>query len=195
MSHRIREAMRDDVTGPLGGLGKIVEVDETYVGREPGSDIGPAFHHKMKVVSLVERGSGRARSFVVDGVNRSEMEPIIFQNIYQETRLMTDEHPVYRWIGSQYYDHQTVTHSAGEYVRGTAHSNTIEGFFSIFKRGMKGVYQFCGKNHLHRYLAEFDFRYTNRVALGYNDTDRADILLRGVVGKRLTYETANRASA
>lgn len=192
MSHRIREAM-SDTNSPLGGLGQTVEIDETYIGREPGKEIAPAFHHKMKVVSLVERGTGRARSFVVDRVNTQELAPILFQNIYQETALMTDEHPVYRWIGSQYYSHQVVTHSAGEYVRGKVHSNTVEGFFSIFKRGMKGVYQHCAKKHLHRYLAEFDFRYSNRIALGYNDGDRADILLKGIVGKRLTYQTTGAA--
>jgi transposase-like protein len=187
LAHRIREAMRDDVSGPLGGLGMTVEADETYIGREPGKDVGPAFHHKMKVVSLVERGTGRARSFVVDGVNMSELEPILHANIYQESRLMTDEHPVYRYLGRAFYSHDTVTHSAGEYVRGKSHTNTIEGFFSIFKRGMKGVYQFCGKQHLHRYLAEFDFRYSNRAALGFNDTDRSVEAMKGIVGKRLTY--------
>ncbi|MBO9669348.1 MAG: IS1595 family transposase [Sphingobium sp.] len=187
MSHRIREAMRDDA-GPLGGLGSIVEADETFIGREPGKEVAAAYHHKMKVVSLVERGTGRAKSFVVDAVSADVVAPIVFENVYQETRLMTDEHVIYRFIGRHYRDHQHVAHSAGEYVRGKVHTNTIEGYFSIFKRGMKGVYQFCAKKHLHRYLAEFDFRYSNRIALGYNDSDRADILLRGIVGKRLTYQ-------
>jgi ISXO2-like transposase domain len=105
---------------------------------------------------------------------------------------MTDEAVMYRALGREFADHQTVTHGFGEYVRRDdrdVHTNTVEGFYSIFKRGMRGIYQHCAKKHLHRYLAEFDFRYSNRVALGYNDADRTDTLLRGIVGKRLTYET------
>lgn len=189
MSHRIREAMRDDNPEPLGGLGVTVEADETFIGREEGAEIRNGYQHKMKIVSLVERKVGRARSFVVDRVGTNEVLPIVFENVYRESRLMTDEAPVYRFIGKHYQRHAVVYHKVGEYVRGDAYTNTIEGFFSIFKRGMRGVYQHCAKKHLHRYLAEFDFRYSNRVALGYNDADRADNLLKGIVGKRLTYET------
>lgn len=191
MSHRIREAMRDDSGFPLGGLGATVEVDETYIGREPGTKVRQGAHHKMKVVSLVERGSGRAKSYVVDKVSADEIEPIVAANIRRETRIMTDESPIYRYVPILFYQHQRVNHSAGEYVRGTAHTNTIEGYFSIFKRGMRGIYQHCSKKHLHRYLAEYDFRYTNRSATGIEDTERADLILRGVIGKRLTYETTS----
>ena len=105
---------------------------------------------------------------------------------------MTDEAPFYKTIGREYQSHTYVSHTAGEYVRkgdAAIHTNTIEGYFSIFKRGMRGIYQHCAKKHLHRYLAEFDFRYSNRVGLGYNDADRADSLLKGIIGKRLTYQT------
>lgn len=191
MSHRIREAMRDDSGFPMGGLGATVEVDETYIGREPGTKVRQGAHHKIKVVSLVERGSGRAKSYVVDKVSAEEIEPIVAANIRRETRIMTDESPVYRYVPILFYKHQRVNHSAGEYVRGAAHTNTIEGFFSIFKRGMRGIYQHCSKKHLHRYLAEYDFRYTNRSATGIEDAERADLILRGVIGKRLTYETTS----
>lgn len=190
MSHRIREAMRDDVLPMFGGNGGGVEADETFIGREPGTKVGRAFHHKMKVLSLVDRETGRARSIVVDDLKRDTIEKFVGENVAREARLMTDEAWFYGRIGKEFADHQSVAHQKGEYVRGDAHTNTIEGFFSIFKRGMKGVYQHCGKRHLHRYVAEFDFRYSNRVALGLNDLDRADRALLGVIGKRLTYETA-----
>lgn len=191
MSHRIREAMRDDSGFPLGGIGSIVEADETFIGREPGKEVRQSFHHKMKVLSLVERGSGRAKSYVVDKVNAEEIEPIVIANVRRETRMMTDESHAYRYLAYTFLDHQRVNHKAGEYGRGPVHTNTIEGYFSIFKRGMRGIYQHCSKKHLHRYLAEFDFRYTNRSATGIEDAERADLILRGIVGKRLTYETAS----
>ena len=193
MSHRIREAMRDGGLTPFGSDGTMVEVDETFIGREEGREVKQSYHHKMKVLSLVDRASGRARSFVIEGVNVEQIGPIVVENISREAKLMTDEHGVYRYLAIHFAGHDVVSHRANEYVRGDAHTNTIEGFFSIFKRGMKGVYQHCQKKHLHRYLAEFDFRYSNRVALGYNDSDRADALLQGVTGKRLTYQTTGAA--
>lgn len=126
-------------------------------------------------------------------MKRVHIEPILAANLAREARLMTDEAKVYVPMGKQFASHTTVNHAGGEYVdlwKPERHTNTVEGFFSIFKRGMKGIYQHCGEQHLHRYLAEFDFRYTNRVALGCNDTDRADRLLSGIVGKRLTYQTS-----
>ncbi|MGV9006817.1 MAG: IS1595 family transposase [Brevundimonas sp.] len=193
MSHRIREAMRDGALTPFGQDGGMVEVDETYIGREPGKTITKGGAHKMKVLSLVERSSGRARSFVVDRVNTATIADILSANMSREAHLMTDQYPVYKGIGWNFAAHSAVDHGRGEYVSKadrTIHTNTIEGYFSIFKRGMKGVYQHAAKRHLHRYMAEFDFRYSNRMALGVNDAARADILLSGVVGKRLTYETA-----
>jgi len=188
MSHRIREAMDTVDDWPLGGLGKHVEADETFIGREPGATKDRGVWHKMKVLALVERG-GRSRAMVVDTLGIPEIQPILLKNVHRLSKLNTDEALHYKSIGRFFYSHESVNHSKGEYGRGDAHSNTIEGYFSIFKRGMKGVYQHCTKKHLHRYLAEFNFRYSNRSALGIEDTERADNILRGVIGKRLTYET------
>lgn len=191
MSHRIREAMRSGDLAPMGGGGGIVEVDETFIGQErdkPKNARG--YHHKMKVLSLVDRTTGRAKSIVVDDVKAATLVPILRENIDRESRVMTDEAKQYHKLSGDFESHDYVRHMAGEYGRGEIHTNTIEGFFSIFKRGMKGVYQHCGKKHLHRYMAEFDFRYSNRQALEVSDTVRADIALTGIVGKRLTYETA-----
>jgi transposase-like protein len=191
MSHRIREAMKSNDPGMFGETGGMVEVDETYIGREPGSVVTRGGHHKLKVLALVDRETGRSRAMVVDSTKATDLAPIIFHNIAREARLMTDEAYHYSAFSLSFADHQTVNHRRAEYVRGEAHTNTIEGYFSIFKRGMKGVYQHCAKKHLNRYLAEFDFRYTHRVANGYNDTNRADQLLLGVVGRRLTYKRSH----
>lgn len=189
MSHRIREAMRTGGLAPMGGDGGVVEVDETYIGVKEGTVKRSAYHHKMVVLSLVDRTTGEARSAVVARPTLAEVGPIMKANIARESQLMTDEAYLYRGIGKFFSAHESVRHGFGEYVRGEAHTNTIEGFFSIFKRGMRGVYQHCREKHLHRYLAEFDFRYSNRVGLGYNDADRADTMLKGITGKRLTYQT------
>lgn len=190
LAHRIREAMRSGDLASFGSDGGIVEVDETYIGNIKGARKRQAFHHKMKVLSLVDRQSGAVRSYVVAEVKRAHIEPIIAANLSLEARLMTDEAMVYRPIGKQFASHATVNHAGGEYVdawKPERHTNTIEGYFSIFKRGMKGVYQHCGEQHLHRYLAEFDFRYTNRIANGVDDKQRARNAVAGIVGKRLTY--------
>jgi hypothetical protein len=142
----------------------------------------------MKVLSLVDRNSGRARSVKIDAVSLEQIEPIVKANVSAEAHLMTDEHMVYRRLKTPFAAHSRVFHGVGEYARGSIHTNTIEGFFSIFKRGMRGVYQHCREKHLHRYLAEFDFRYSNRMALGCDDLERADRMLQGFVGKRLTYQ-------
>ena len=189
MSHRIREAMRSNDPGMFGESGGIVEVDETFIGIEPGAERKMAWHHKIKILALVDRDTGRSRAMVVDKLSSADIEPIMLHNLSREARLVTDEARFYRPM-SYFWQHRAVNHGAGEYVRGNIHTNTIEGYFSIFKRGMKGIYQHCAKKHLHRYLAEFDFRYTNRAANGYNDTDRADAILSGIVGRRLTYQTS-----
>jgi transposase-like protein len=197
MSHRIREAMRSGDFSPFGSDGGAVEVDETFIGRDfnkkpKGEKKGRGYDHKNKVLSLVDRTTGQARSVVVDDLKTKTLFPILQANISREARILTDEAGQYKTVGMHFADHAFTRHGQGEYVSKidpTIHTNTIEGFFSIFKRGMKGVYQHCGHNHLNRYLAEFDFRYNNRVALGVNDVQRAENLLRGVVGKRLTYET------
>ena len=190
LTHRIREAMRSGGLGPMGG---IVEVDETFIGNKKGAEVKRGWSHKMKVLSLVSRETGEKRSFVVDNVNAATIMPIVKANVAKEAMVMTDDSGVYLTVGGSFHAHGVVNHSAEEYVVGIAHTNTIEGSFSIFKRGMKGIYQHCAEHHLHRYLAEFDFRYTNREATGFNDTDRASALLCGVVGKRLTYETIGAA--
>lgn len=192
MSHRIRFAMAGGDLTPFGATGGMVEADETFIGREPGARGRKApgvrgFDHKMKVVALVDRETGQARSCVVDRLNRATILPIVRENVAREARLMTDETHIYTPLAKEYAEHLTVHHSQDEYVRGEAHTNTVEGFFSIFKRGMKGIYQHCGKRHLHRYLAEFDFRYSNRVALGIDDGTRATRALMGATGKRLLY--------
>lgn len=187
LSHRIREAMRPTDNTPMGGNGKTVEVDETYIGRVSGvpKQTGGGAHKNI-VLTLVER-EGRARSFHIDSASTARVEPIVRRNIERETALMTDTARMYPAIGTHFASHEMVNHGENEYVRGTAHTNTIEGYFSIFKRGMKGIYQHCAEHHLHRYLAEFDFRYSNRVKLGVSDVERSAIALLGVKGKRLTY--------
>jgi transposase-like protein len=190
MSHRIREAMRPASLSPMGGTGGMVEVDETFIGRKKGARVRHGYEHKMKVLSLVDRETGRAHSMVVEKLNTKVVRKIVLENVDREARLMTDEARHYTKVGREFADHQVVRHADGEYGRGEAHTNTIEGFFSIFKRGMRGVYQHCSEEHLHRYLAEFDFRYSERVALGVDDQQRADKTLRGIVGRRLTYRTA-----
>lgn len=199
LAHRIREAMRSGDLAPFGGGGGIVEVDETFIGRLPGvPKAKKGFHHKMKVLALVDRDTGRARSMVIDGVNAEILMPIVLENIAREARVMTDEHYGYRYLKHHFAGHGTTRHSANQYVDyndRAIHTNTIEGYFSIFKRGMKGVYQHCGDKHLHRYLAEFDFRYSYRAANGVDDQERSVEAMRGIVGKRLTYSSTGRAAA
>jgi transposase-like protein len=190
MSHRIREAMRVVGMEPLGGAGKTVEADETFIGRIEGQPKAKAgWGHKNVVLTLVERG-GSARSFHVDSTTVAQIAPIVRANVAKETALMTDEGRQYLEVGGEFASHETVNHGEDEYVRGLVHTNTVEGFYSVFKRGMKGVYQHCKEKHLHRYLAEFDFRYSNRVRLGVDDIERTERALKGIVGKRLTYRTA-----
>ena len=189
LSHRIREAMREGGLAPFGQEGGAVEVDETYIGRKKGMPIRGAYHHKMAVLGLVDRDSGRARFFHVDKAAGSLIQPIVLANLSREARLMTDENTMYRKIGREFAEHGAVHHYNKEYVRGDITTNTVEGAFSIFKRGMRGIYQHCAEKHLHRYLAEFEFRYSHREANGCDDMARADKVLCGIVGKRLTYQT------
>ncbi len=202
ISHRVREAMRDGGLAPMGGAGGVVEADETYFGRSKEKKllkprVSPytkgGWKHKgaaRAIVSLVERG-GKVRSFHVENADKPTVVGIVTANIAKEIRLHTDESRLYFGAGEHFAAHETINHSAKEYARGDVTTNSVEGFFSIFKRGMKGVYQHCGERHLHRYLSEYDFRYNNRVALGVNDEARAELALKGVVGKRLTYQTTS----
>jgi transposase-like protein len=195
LAHRIREAMRSGDLAPFGGEGGIVEVDETFIGNLKGVKKRRAFHHKMKVLALVDRETGRSRAMVIENVHPDTIMPLVRENIARETHVMTDEAAQYRNVKGEFAGHYFVSHGRGEYVRGLVHTNTIEGYFSIFKRGMKGVYQHCGEKHLHRYLAEFDFRYSNRAACGFDDTERSAEALRGIVGKRLSYARTNQEAA
>ena len=197
LSHRIRLAMADGSLAPMGGAGSVVEVDETIFGKQEGAPKDASFkgsNFRNVVLTLVERG-GSARSFHVDGTTIGTLKPIVLANVARESAMMTDQAKWYPEIGAQFASHDTVNHSEDEYVRyeGTklVSTNTVEGYYSIFKRGMKGVYQHCKEKHLHRYLSEFDFRYSNRVRLGADDTERASRALKGAVGKRLTYRTTD----
>ncbi len=188
MAHRIREAMRTGELAPMGGDGGTVEVDETFIGREPGVPVKRGYQHKMKVLTLIDREKGKAQSVVIDDLSAKTVMPILRENIAKETLLMTDDAGQYESASEDFEAHGTVRHSQGEYVVGEDfHTNRVEGFFSVFKRGMKGVYQHCAKHHLHRYLAEFDFCYNHRIKLGIDDFERASLVVRGAVGKRLTY--------
>jgi transposase-like protein len=191
LAHRIREAMRSGDLTPFGTGGGAVEVDETYIGYKKGVPQARAGHaHKMGVLALVDRTSGTMRSFTFEKTRANEIHPVVLSNISREARLMTDEAKMYKKIGREFAEHGTTLHGLGRYVDrtdSTIHTNTVEGAFSIFKRGMKGVYQHCGEQHLHRYLAEFEFRYNTRIANGFDDRSRAREGLKGIVGKRLTY--------
>jgi transposase-like protein len=203
LSHRIREAMRSDDMMPFGGGGGDVEVDETFIWTDPDArptpeHANPSWVEKIKILGLVDRETGKARNFVVDSLSAKDVAPILDANISREARLLTDEARRYIRYGRRFASHASVHHASEEYVSAddpTVHINTIEGYFSIFKRGMTGVYQHCAKEHMHRYLAEFDFRYSNRVALGIGDAERAERAISGAVGKRLTYRTVNRQAS
>lgn len=194
LAHRIREAMRSGDPDQFGLGGDTVKVDETFIGREPGTEVKQGYQHEMKVLALVDRATGRSRAVVVDNLKPRELAPILYHNIAREAHLMTDEAGHYTEFSLSFGGHDAVRHSNGEYVNltnPTLHTNTIVGYFSIFKRGMCGVDQHCAKKHLHRYLAEFDFRYSHRIANGYDDRQRAVEGLKGIVGRRPTYAAAD----
>lgn len=195
LTHRIREAFRNGTLPPIGGNGSTVEVDETYIGRLEGvPKPRGGSSHKNVVLTLVERG-GEARSFHVDSVSIADIGPIIHANVARETSMMTDQGASYPEICAYFASHDTVNHAREEYVRREddklVTTNTVENYYRVFKMGMRGTYQWCSEKHLHRYLAEFDFRYSNRIALGVDDESRADLAIKGAKGKRLTYETTS----
>jgi transposase-like protein len=203
MCHRLREAMRcGGLLTPMGGTGKVVEADETYFGKpeqprlSPQRKGRPYIHPKTRntrpVVALVERG-GNVRTFHIPVADKPTVTKIVRENIAREARLHTDESALYKGSDEHFAQHETVKHTADEYVRGDVTTNTVEGYFSIFKRGMRGVYQHCSEKHLHRYLAEFDFRYNHRVKLGFNDLMRAEALAEGIKNKRLTYRRPDKS--
>lgn len=192
MMHRIREAMRDNGNdGPLGGQNETVEADETYVGGKAKNRAYKAPPKKEAVVALVQR-DGKVKSFHVKTVTNKTLKPILYTQIDRASYLMTDQAPVYKQAGKQFSGHGSVNHSIDEYVRGVFyHTNTVENYFSILKRGIVGVYHHVSEAHLKRYVGEFDFRYNTR---GISDFERADQALAGIVGKRLTYRRTNEAS-
>ena len=187
MAHRIREAMNIEPTGQLGGNGSPVEVDETYWGNvgkhTPGAR---SFHHKMKIVTLVER-DGEKGSYHLPSVNHRTLFPIMQAQIAEKARLMTDQAGVYEKIGPAFGSHEVVNHSKKEYARGDVTTNTVESSFAILKRGLYGTFHSVSERHLQRYATEFDFRWNTRQALGFNDADRAAQVLKGISGKRLMY--------
>ncbi|WP_316015222.1 IS1595 family transposase [Roseobacter sp. HKCCA0434] len=192
MAHRIREAMRNDNSVDFGAGGGTVEVDETFIGNDrtikpKHTKKGRGYAHKHKLLTLLDRNTGRTKNIVVDDLKTSTLLPILRENIAAEAVVYTDEAAQYKRLANDFAGHDFTRHGSGEYVRGEVHTNTVEGYFSIFKRGMKGTYQHCAKKHLHRYAAEFEFRYNNRAANGVNDTERACAALSAATGKRLLY--------
>jgi transposase-like protein len=188
MTHRIREAMTNRPNGLMGSGGGTVEADETFWGnnkpRKPSK--GRGYAHKMKVFALVER-EGVVRTFHVKDIKAKTLAAIIRENVAPDANLCTDEASMYTKVGREFASHGVVAHGVREYSRGDVHTNTIEGYFSILKRGLVGTYHKCGEHHLFRYANEFSFRYNNRVKLGVNDQERTNIALKGISGKRLTY--------
>lgn len=198
LMHRIRESLRPANDAPMGSGGGSVEVDETYFGVNPNAKIGKRRNltNQNRVVTLVDRDTGRARSVMMSEFSGATVSPVLEARIAKEARLLTDEASVYKTPGKAFASHKSVKHGVGEYVSKkdrTVHTNTVESYFSTFKRGMRGIYQHCSADHLHRYVAEFDFRYSNRMALGVDDQERFERSLPGIVGKRLTYRRTRRA--
>ena len=197
MSHRIREAMTEPNPAPLGGEGKIVEADEAYHGKKetpapslsrkgrPYIKKGKA-NEKRAIVALVER-SGEVRVKHMPKVTSKNIREFAVTHADRKSRLHTDESNLYPSFAGEFAQHETLNHGAKEYARGDVTTNSVEGFFGIFKRGLNGNYQHCSEQHFQRYLNEFAFRYNNRIKLGVNDTQRAIIAARGAEGKRLTY--------
>jgi transposase-like protein len=205
MTHRIREAMKDMNPEPMGGDGKIIEADETYYGKletprirnkhlPPPTKKGKGGGAQKRVIlGLVERG-GTVRTFHIHRATANEVREIMVRTVSRKSNLHTDESPIYTKLGAEFAAHNTINHSKGEYVKGKVHTNTVENVWSVFKRGMKGIYQHCGEAHLHRYLAEFDFRYNNRSALKVSDRERTEKAMKGIEGKRLTYRRLDQSA-
>jgi transposase-like protein len=201
LAHRIREAMTDSKPAPIGGEGKIVEADEMYHGKKEtqvplSRDRKPKYTkggtagvgQKRTVVALVERG-GEARAVAMTGkpVTAKNVREVLVRHADRKSRLHTDESTLYPETGKEFAKHETVHHASGEYARGDVTTNSVEGFFGVFKRGFTGIYQHCGEQHFQRYLDEYTFRYNNRIALGVDDVARANRAVKGAEGKRLTY--------
>jgi transposase-like protein len=194
LAHRIREAMRDSNPSPMGSNSGPVQADETYYGNtsKRAKHYRKGHSQKMGVIALVEPSTGKARAFAVKSATTETVGKILYTNVRRKATLVTDESGLYKFIGTQYGDHQTVLHAGREYVNKEGYTtNNVENFFGVFKKGMVGVYHFCGEQHLQRYLDEFSFRYSNRSGMGVEDHQRAALALKGIEGKRLTYRRPN----
>lgn len=198
LCHRIRESLRPTDLSPMGGEGKTVEADETFIGgkeknkhrsKRATKRLGGSWG-KETVFSLVERG-GHVRSVHTPSVTAATLRPILVAQVDKKSFLVTDDAGQYRYMHRDFFRHETVNHGIEEYVRGEAHTNTVEGYFSILKRGITGTYHHVSQQHLKRYLAEFDFRYNERAKLGVSDAERMAKSIQGIVGKRLTYRRAD----
>ncbi len=197
MCHRIREAMNETVTEPMGGVGESVQIDETYYGntskRAKGYKKGHS--HKASVIGLVAPKTGKVRVFHVETANVSTVSEILRAHVKPESEIHTDESRLYSKVGGDFAAHKKVRHGSngrGIFVGKEGQTtNNIENFFGVFKKGMVGVYHFCGEHHVHRYLSEFEFRYNNRSGLGFSDAERAALAIKGAAGKRLTYRQAH----
>jgi transposase-like protein len=187
LGHRIRFAMAPAPdAGQLGGPGKTVEADETALTNSRKTKRGPGRKRPhTHVLSLVERG-GDIRSMSLDHRN---VRKFVWEHVHPDSRLVSDKAQFY--ANPPMLTHESVDHSKYEWARGDVHTNTLEGFFSIFKRGLIGTYQHVDSKHIDRYLAEFDFRQNTRAKLGIDDQQREAIAARSAKGKRLTYETTN----
>jgi transposase-like protein len=194
MAHRVREAMRDANPTPMGNAGNPVQADETYYGNtsKRAKHYKKGHKNKSSVVALVEPSTGKARAFKVESATTETIGNILYTNVRRKATLVTDESALYRFVGSQYSQHETVLHAGREYVNKDGYTtNNVENFFGVFKKGMTGVYHFCGEQHLQRYLDEFSFRYSNRSGRGVSDGERAALAIKGAEGKRLTYRPAH----
>lgn len=201
MAHRIREAMDEPKTEPMGGSGKTVETDETFIGgleknrhNIKRKRMGTGQSGKETVASLVERG-GKVRSFHIGEVTQKNLRTALKGHIHKDSRIVSDNAVTSLWVEREFGNHHTVSHKHKEYVRGDIHTNTIEGYFSILKRGIVGTYHHVSPQHLHRYLSEFDFRYSNRASVGVEDAERMTRAIKGAEGKRLMYRQARTARA
>jgi transposase-like protein len=196
LAHRIREAMVSKSPAPMGGKGQQVQADETYYGNTSKRAKGYKKGHKNKssVVALVDPATGECRAFKVKNADSSSVRNVVVRNVLRSSILVTDSAHLYTEMGKEFADHQKVWHAANEYVNAQGFTtNNVENFFGVFKKGMVGVYHFCSEKHLHRYLTEFSFRYSNRVGLGVSDVERAALTLKGIEGKRLTYRRPDEA--
>ncbi|MES2751066.1 MAG: IS1595 family transposase [Pseudomonadota bacterium] len=197
MMHRLREAMTDLVPTPMGGSGKTIQADETYIGNSSKRAKGykKGHSHKNSVVALVDPSTGKARAFHVKRADAQTVREILMTNAHRDSELHTDESKLYVKVGEEFASHKTVNHGwngRGFYVgKDGQTTNNAENFFGVFKRGMRGTYIFCSEQHLKRYLAEFSFRYSNRSGLGVTDGERTALTLKGIEGKRLTYRPTN----